>query len=318
MKNLPTRKFSTSPYKISIIILTKNAGNLFQEVLTSLFACTGINETEIILIDSGSQDLTLDYAACYPQIRVHQISPGDFGHGRTRNFGAKLAKGDILVFLVQDATIATPDFLTRLVAPLANTQVAAVYGRQLPRASANPVERFFLTNTYPDLVQTKAYDPSNRLSIQSIFFSNVCSAIRRHVWERVPFDEHLIMSEDQQWSKKVLQLGYTILYEPAATVLHSHNYGLTKVFQRNFDSGCSLRGVAKDSLAHMASYELNFLLVGIRQLALWGCSSHIPYFLLHEAARSLGFALGQQSHLLPVRLNRRLSLHKYFWRPQAC
>jgi rhamnosyltransferase len=302
--------------ELSIILLTKNAGDIFSKVLANLFSCDGIDKTEIIVVDSGSTDITREHAQQYRQIRLVEINPADFGHGKTRNLGARLASADVLVYLVQDATPANPDFLTRLVAPLADPRVAATYGRQIPRASATPIERLFLNSTYPDLPQTKAYDSANRLTIQSIFFSNVCSAIRRHVWERIPFDEHLIMSEDQQWSKEVLRKGYTIVYEPTATVLHSHNYGFRKVFQRNFDSGCSLRGVVKDSLAHMARYELSFLRAGIRQLAHWGSSSHIPNFLLHEAARSLGFALGQQSHLFPVRLNRRLSLHKYFWRTQ--
>jgi rhamnosyltransferase len=302
--------------EISIIILTKNAGDIFSEVLSNLFSCDNIDKAEIIMLDSGSTDLTKEHAQKYRQINLVEIKPSDFGHGRTRNLGAKLANTDVLVYLVQDATPATPDFLTRLVAPLSDTRVAAAYGRQLPRASANPIERFFLKYTYPDLPQTRSSNSANRPTIQSIFFSNVCSAIRRHVWKMIPFDESLIMSEDQQWSKEVLSKGYTIVYEPAAVVLHSHNYGLRKVFQRNFDSGCSLRGVVKESVAHMTRYELNFLRAGIRQLVQWGKSSHILYFLLHEVARSIGFALGQQSHHLPVQLNRRLSLHKYFWRTQ--
>ncbi|MBF0531092.1 MAG: glycosyltransferase family 2 protein, partial [Deltaproteobacteria bacterium] len=219
--------------RISIIILTKNAGRLFPKMLEGLFACTGIDETEIILIDSGSEDLTLEYAARYPRIKVHRILPAEFGHGRTRNLGARLAQGDILIYLVQDATPAAPDFLTRLTAPLSDSRVAAVYGRQLPQAFANPVEQFFLGETYPAIPRKGAYTASSKATIRNIFFSNVCSAIRRQVWARVPFDESLIMSEDQQWAKEVLTTGFLIIYEPGATVWHSHNYRLKQVLQRN-------------------------------------------------------------------------------------
>ncbi|MGO9621950.1 MAG: glycosyltransferase family 2 protein [Desulfobaccales bacterium] len=299
---------------ISIIILTKNAGNLFQEVLESLFACTGIDKAEIILIDSGSHDSTLKYAARYPQIQIHRILPSEFGHGRTRNLGAKLAKGDIIVYLVQDAIPTTPNFLLCLVAPLTCSTMAAAYGRQLPHTSANPVEQFFLWATYPELPQTRYYDSSGNPTIQSIFFSNVCSAIKRQVWEQVPFNENLIMSEDQQWAKEVLQEGFSIIYEPAAAVIHSHNYGLRHVLQRNFDSGCSLRGIVGDSFRRMVSYELSHLRKGIKYLINRDKAAWIPYFFLHEAARSLGFALGQKSHLLPTRAKYYLSLHKYYWR----
>jgi rhamnosyltransferase len=261
-------------------------------------------------------DLTLDYARCYPQIQIHSIPPGEFGHGRTRNLGARLAHSDILIYLVQDATPATPDFLLRLTALLANQDVAATYGRQLPRVAANPVEQFFLQATYPDSTQTRAFDVSQSLTIRSIFFSNVCSAIRRSVWERIPFDEHLIMSEDQQWAKEVLLRGYSIVYEPSATVIHSHNYGLKKVMQRNFDSGYSLRGVVEDSSAGMIHYELSFIRAGIKWLRNLGKTCYIPYFFLHEAARSLGFALGQKAYLLPTWVNRHFSLHKNYWKYQ--
>ena len=310
LPNQSSRDFSG----ISIIILTKNAGNLFQEVLAGLFACKGIDEAEIILIDSGSDDLTLEYAARYPKIRVHRILPAEFGHGRTRNLGARLSTGNILVYLVQDATPTTSDFLIRLVAPLAQPGVAAAYGRQLPRPLANPVEQFFLQATYPDLPQTRRYDPSTQPTIRSIFFSNVCSAISRQVWEKIPFDESLIMSEDQQWAKEVLLAGFSIVYEPAAAILHSHNYGLKQVLQRNFDSGCSLRGVIEDSMPQMVAYELNHLWAGIKHLVRGGTTAWLPYFILHEAVRSVGFFMGKISHLLPPWINIHLSLHKYYWK----
>ncbi len=312
-KTLPNQ-FSRAFYGVSIIILTKNAGNLFQEVLAGLFACKGIDEAEIILIDSGSCDATLEYAARYPKIQVHRILPAEFGHGRTRNLGARLSTGDILVYLVQDATPTTADFLTRLVAPLTRPGVAAAYGRQLPRPFANPVEQFFLQATYPDLPQTRKYDPSTQPTISAIFFSNVCSAISRQVWEKIPFDESLIMSEDQQWAKEVLLAGFAIVYEPAAAVLHSHNYGLKQVLQRNFDSGCSLRGVVGDSMPQMVAYELKHLRAGIKHLVRGGKTAWWPYFILHEAVRCVGFFLGKISHLLPALINIHLSLHKYYWR----
>lgn len=314
MKKTLAKRSSEDFSGISIIILTKNAGNLFQEVLESLFACTGVDKAEIILIDSGSHDSTLKYAARYQQIQIHQILPTEFGHGRTRNLGAKLSKGDIIVYLVQDAIPSTPGFLLRLVAPLTCPTVAAAYGRQLPHISANPVEQFFLWATYPELPQTRHYDSSSEPTIQSIFFSNVCSAIKRQVWEQIPFNESLIMSEDQQWAKEVLQKGFSIIYEPAATVLHSHNYGLKHIFQRNFDSGCSLIGIVGDSFPRMVSYELNHLRKGIKYLINRDKAAWIPYFFLHEAARSLGFVLGQKSHLLLTRAKYYLSLHKYYWR----
>jgi rhamnosyltransferase len=302
-----------NPDHLSIVILTKNGGALFKEVLAGLFACEGILETEVLIIDSGSSDGTLEYATAYPQIRIHRIPASEFGHGRTRNLGARMTSGSIIVFLVQDATPATPDFLERLTAPVAEQGFAGTFGRQLPRPWTNRIEQIFLEHTYPNRCEVRACSDERDLGIKSIFFSNVCSAIRRDIWEQIPFEETLIMSEDQLWAKQVLLAGHRILYEPAAMVFHSHNYGLKDIFKRNFDSGVSLVGIAHDTFLGMASYELRYLFSSVRELARSRSLRWVPYLFAYEATRATAFAAGQRAHLLPRWARRMLSLHKYHW-----
>src|SRR6185503_6274757 len=80
---------------------------------------------------------------------VHEIPPEEFGHGRTRNVGAALARGEILVFTSQDAYAADARWLARLAAGCARGQsIAGVYGRQLPHDDATPPERYFLNFLY--------------------------------------------------------------------------------------------------------------------------------------------------------------------------
>jgi rhamnosyltransferase len=298
---------------LSIVILTKNGGALFEDVLAGLFACDGILESEVLVVDSGSTDRTLEYAMQYPHIRVHQIPAAEFGHGKTRNLGARLTTGAIIVYLVQDATPATPEFLRRLTTPIVEQDFAGVFGRQLPRPWTNKIEGIFLEHTYPDRSEVRAYSDQRASEIKHIFFSNVCSAIRRDVWEHMPFCESLIMSEDQLWAKQVLLAGHRILYEPGATVFHSHNYGLRDIFKRNFDSGVSLVGIAQDTFVDMARYEIKYLASCVRELARKGDWWWIPYLFVYEATRATAFTAGQRAHLLPRRLRRLLSLHKHYW-----
>jgi rhamnosyltransferase len=302
-----------NPSDLSIVILTKNAGDLFEDVLAGLFACDGILETEVLVIDSGSKDRTLECVRQHPQIRLHSIPPEEFGHGKTRNLGARMTGRPIIVYLVQDATPANPDFLTRLTTPLGGDGFAGVFGRQLPRPWTNTIERIFLSGTYPEVREVRACSEQHALGIRDIFFSNVCSAIRRDVWERIPFDETLIMSEDQLWAKQVLLAGHRLLYEPGAAVFHSHNYGLRDVFKRNFDSGTSLVGIVQDTFANMARYEVHHVAWCARELARGGDWWLIPYLLAYEATRATAFATGQRAHLLPRSIRRRLSLHKHYW-----
>ena len=85
--------FSLKTVDVSIIILTKNG----EEHLDALLQSVGEQETscrtEIIVIDSGSRDNTLSIVDRYP-VRLHCIPPEEFGHGKTRNLGAGLARGD--------------------------------------------------------------------------------------------------------------------------------------------------------------------------------------------------------------------------------
>lgn len=301
---------------LSVLLLTKNGGERFGQVLEALFACRGADLAEVILVDSGSTDQTLELAARYPAVERHDIRAADFGHGRTRNFAARLARGEILLFLVQDAVPAGTDLIDRLVAPFGrDASVAAVFARQEARADANPVERFYLASTYGEERQVRepVVEANERTRIRSIFFSNVCSAIRREVWSSIPFDETLIMSEDQLWARQALEAGHRIVYEPAAVVEHSHNYRLVELFRRNFDSGHSLRGIVTDSPAQMARYELSHLAAGTRRLIRQGDAWWIPYLLLYEAVRVAGFVCGGRARWLPRSLRRRLSLHKYYW-----
>jgi rhamnosyltransferase len=112
------------PQQLSLVLLTKNSGPLLEDVLEGLFRCDGIAQVELLAIDSGSTDGTLERLAARPGLRVERIPPEAFGHGRTRNLGVRLTSRPFVGFLVHDATPAHPDFLHRLLAPLADPGVA--------------------------------------------------------------------------------------------------------------------------------------------------------------------------------------------------
>ena len=302
------------PRDVSIVLLTKNGGELFERVIDGLMRCDGVRDAEILIIDSGSTDRTLEYARRYPEIRVHEIPPSEFGHGKTRNLGARMTSRPILVFGVQDATPTGPEFLSELVAPLDDPEVAGAFGRQIAYDWTNRIEKMFMATQDPPGTVVKQRKGDGPLCIRDMFVSNVCSAIRRSVFERIPFDESLIMSEDQLWAKSALVAGHKVVYQGSATVLHSHNYRLKEVFKRNFDSGVSLVGVAEDSFFSMVRYELAHIASGVRDLASTGDVLWIPYFFAYEATRAVAFTTGQRAHLLPNRVKRMFSLHKYHWK----
>jgi len=193
--------------------------------------------------------------------------------------------------------------------------VAAAFGRQLAPVQVGPIETFFLAQTYPD--RAFRHDPTPpgtaRTSIQRIFFSNVNAAIKRAVWQQVPFPDDLIMIEDQAFARAALQAGYSLVYDPLAAVIHGHRYNLGQLFRRNFDSGYSLRGIAGDSWRQVARLGLGYVAAELRYLLGRGLWRYVPYALLYEAVKSAGFAAGRSGHRLPVGVRRRLSLHQRYW-----
>jgi len=303
---------STLPPLVSIILLTKNAGGIFPRTLEAVLGQEVSYPFEVVVIDSGSDDGTVEAARRYP-VRLHQIRPEEFGHGRTRNLGARLAEGRYLVYLTQDALPATRSWLRKLVANLEGEDgVAGAFGGQLPQEGADPFQVYFLRRTYHDRRMVKALG-NKRLTLENVFFSNVNSVIRKEVWQQHPFDEGLIMSEDQAWAKSVLQAGYRLVYDPEAAVYHSHNYGLGDIFRRNFDSGYSLQGLTEDSLADVIGNGLGYIFGEAAFLVRRRYWRWLPYMFAFELSRSLGFLLGSRGHRLSPRLCRLLSQHRAYW-----
>ena len=295
---------------VSIVILTKNAGSDFQDTLEAVCAQKYPGGFDVIIVDSGSTDNTLDIARIHPA-KVHQIKPEDFGHGKTRNFAAGLTSGDYIVFLTQDAVPAGDGWLSNLIRNFTDSAVAGVYGRQVARKGTKPMESFFLNTMYPLYKMTKSAE-QGEVDMNAIFFSDANSAIRREVWEKYPFDDSLIMSEDQEWAKRVLLAGGKIIYDPEATVYHSHNYSLKTVFQRYFDSGVSLNQFAGNEYGRFASKGITYARSEMKFLVTNGYTKWLPYAVLYDFAKFFGMSLGRKEKYLPVAVKRRLSLHSHY------
>lgn len=306
---------SDSRILVSIIILTKNGETYFRQLLEGLYCQTGIDRAEVIIIDSGSSDNTLGIAADFPEARLIEIHPSEFGHGRTRNFGAAKARGEFLVFLPQDATPVGSDWLADLLQPFSEPRVAGVFARQIARADASPMEAFSLARIYHDHAETKILAQGEAVSFSRCFFSTVGAAVRAGTLAKFPFREDVIMSEDQAWACEVMCEGYAIVYQPGAAVLHSHHYGMADVFRRNFDSGYSIWQIYSRKTGIATTAVFSDLIDEWRFVKVNGHLSDWLWFLPYELARHAGFWLGLHGDKLPRRVCALCSKLGYFWSP---
>ncbi len=309
------------PYRvaavISIVIPVKNGGADLSRCLEAISRQTLNEEVETVVIDSGSTDGSIEVARRHGAV-LREIPAADFTHGASRNLGAAIARGEVLVFISQDAYPVSADWLARLTAPLrADRRVAGVYGRQLPHEDARPPERYFLDFLYGPEPREQRAGSAAELTMDTTLFSNVNAAIRRELWERFPFPEDLVMSEDQDWSRRVLLEGFTIVYEPAAAVRHSHNYTLLGALRRFFDSGASAEKAylagERQSVQALRSAALRYARGEVAWLWATGQRRWLPYTAVYEGAKMAGLVLGANHERLPLGVKRRLSALPSHW-----
>jgi rhamnosyltransferase len=300
---------------ISVLIPVKNGGGDLVRCLDGIAAQRVDDEVEVVVVDSGSTDGSVELARSRGAT-VQEIPALEFDHGATRNRAAAAARGDVLVFTSQDAYAEGEDWLARLTAPLAEPEVAGVYGRQLPHHHATPPEVYFLDFLYGPTSRTQRLLDGAGVSMETTLFSNVNAAIRRELFARYPFAEDMIMSEDQEWSRRVLLDGYELRYEAEAAVRHSHDYTLGAAFRRFFDSGVSASRSYAGGEGATSVVRRRAIDYARGELAwLWrtGNARWIPYTALYEATKFAGLQLGLHHERLPTRLKPRLSALGNYW-----
>lgn len=297
---------------VSVVIPTLNAAGYLPELLKAVFAQEPTSPREVILVDSMSSDNTRAIAGSERSVRVVPIP--SFSHGRARNLGARKATGEIVVMLTQDAMPADRSWLANLLAPLEDNKVAAVYSRQIPKPGANPMECFFLqTRFQPESPVRRVLREGEVPTLEKVFFSNVSAAIRREILLRHPFDESLIMSEDQQFSRDILKAGHAVVYQPTSVVFHSHDYTLSTVFRRYFDSVYSLTLIfGNHGIGTSVSMGLKYL-AGEIGFITRSYPQYLPYYLIYNLAKSAGTLTAHMAPVIPRRILRRISLHSYHW-----
>lgn len=236
---------------VSVIIPTLNGQLYLTRIFDAIASQRFVGEIEVLVIDSGSTDATLDIVHSRPDVRLHEIPNSEFGHGKTRNLAARLASGRLLVFLTQDAVPASEEWLAAITTPLdpLGADAVAVMGRQRPRADCFPLQKYEIEAVFarfaPDgrdvIYQLGDTTPTPAELDVLAFYSDVNSATRRDfLLDVIPLRD-LRYSEDMAFGRDVIEAGYRKVYSPRAVVEHSNDLTLREYGKRTFDETLALR-----------------------------------------------------------------------------
>lgn len=225
---------------ITIIIPLKNEAENIRPCLDAIFSQETEHPFEVIVIDSGSTDGTLEILKEY-DVRFYSIKPEEFGHGKTRQFGVSLAKGKFVVFTVADAEARDKNWISTLLKPLlSDNKIVASYGIQLVKSGPehDPVARGMQLKQlnrkpFQFLEQNQKFEdltPAERRIVCN--FDNCTSCIRKNVLKKLPLPD-VSYAEDFLWCKSAIIAGYKIAFVPDAAVYHYHTQGVKYVFKRS-------------------------------------------------------------------------------------
>ena len=303
-----------APTDVTVIIPTLNAAEFLAGQVDTLCS-QALPPGRIIVIDSGSTDITASLARGLP-VELLTIKPGTFDHGATRNLAAEHARGEIIIFMTQDALPVNNETILRLVEPfLEEEKVIVSYARQIPAQTASPGEKYLRLANYPPQSAVKKKEDIPVMGIKTFQNSNVCAAYRRSEFTALGcFPAPVVCNEDMLFAARAILAGYSVAYSAEALVSHTHNLSLFKQFKRYFDIAASLDhqpdikafGKAEEKGVQFVKGQLAYLQQE-RKL------THLPITLLEIVAKYMGYKSGSKHSYIPDLLKPYMGSNKLYW-----
>jgi len=205
----------------SIVIRAYNEAEHIGQLLEGISKQT-IKPAEIILVDSGSTDGTLETASQFP-VKIVQIQPERFTFGYSLNKGISNANGEFIIIASAHVYPLYPDWIEQLLSPFEDPKVALTYGKQRGDENTKISEQQIFKQWFPDKSIHHQGHP---------FCNNANAAIRRALWEKHQYNETLTGLEDLEWAKWAISQGYIISYKSESEVIHLHDETLKEIYNR--------------------------------------------------------------------------------------
>lgn len=205
----------------SIIIRTFNEGKHIARLLEGILA-QDYKDWEILIVDSGSTDDTLDIVRRY-SIKIINVRKEDFSFGYSLNVGCRNAAGEYIVFVSAHTYPANNRWLGNIVRPFEDPKIGMVYGRQI----GNDVTK---VSEAKDMLHN--FGEKSRILVEESFGNNANAAIRKSLWIETPYDEKLPGIEDIDWAHRIQEKSYYIYYRADAVIYHIHDETYRQIYNR--------------------------------------------------------------------------------------
>lgn len=242
---------------ISIIIRTLNEERYLPELLTSIESQQSTFSHEVVLIDSGSTDKTLEIAGQF-DCRILHITREEFSFGRSLNRACQESDGKYLVLISGHCIPQNSRWMAKLVEPLAEDSADYVYGRQIGGAKTYWSEAQIFDKYFP----SKSQIPQD-----GFYCNNANSAIRRKTWERLQFDEKLTGLEDMELAKRLMEQGGDIGYVAEACVYHLHNEQWSQIKNRFEREALALKQICPEVVVRRRDFARYFARAVIKDIS---------------------------------------------------
>ncbi len=221
--------------RCSIVIRCFNEEQHIGRLLEGIMQQT-VTDVEVIVVDSGSTDATVSIASRYP-VRIASIDPSEFSFGRSLNRGCQLARGEFIVICSAHVYPMYCDWLQHLLAPFDDPMVALCYGKQRGNDRTHYSEHQVFAQWFPERSNFDQPHP---------FCNNANAAVRRLLWEQMPYNEELTGLEDLDWARRAIKRGGKIAYVPEAEVVHVHEETPLRIYNRYRREAIALNKVAPE------------------------------------------------------------------------
>ncbi len=230
---------------VSIVIRTLNESQYLEDLLKSIMNQKAQKIlSEVIVVDSGSTDATLEIAESY-SCKVLHITRQEFSFGRSLNIGCETAQGDIIVMISGHCVPTGDNWLEQLCLPLSTGKADYTYGRQIGGQNSFYSEKRIFLKYYPEV---------SKIPQEDFYCNNANSAILKETWEKYRFNEELTGLEDMELAKRLVLGGGKVAYVAEACVNHYHQESWSQVKRRFEREAIALQKIMPE--VHLRSRDI--------------------------------------------------------------